>query len=136
MFDRSVAKEKFRALNGSQESVEGTAGWFVHHHANALECVEIWSEEIRLSDAKRCLILVHLANDILQTSRRKGPEYMQCYSTVLPVALPYCVSMFSLPQKQKLQHVIDVWRERQVSFMFALTLPHTFLKEVSVQPRA
>ena len=39
------------------------------------------------ASAAKKLSLLHLANDILQNSRRKGPEYIREFGKVMPEAM-------------------------------------------------
>jgi hypothetical protein len=43
-----------------------------------------------VADAKKKLVLLYLANDVLQNSRKSGPAFANAYSNVLPAAIAAC----------------------------------------------
>ena len=50
--------------------------------------VELWEKDFNKSrDVDRMLALLYLANDILQNSRKKGPQFITQFYTKLPAAM-------------------------------------------------
>ena len=55
--------------------------------------VSTWEVEFfnRSPDVQKKLALLYLANDVLQNSRKKGPQYVQEFYRALPKALKHVV---------------------------------------------
>ncbi len=67
-----------------------------------------------LVEAKRKLTLLYLANDVIQSCKKKGPEFKSEFSKVLPRA-------FQLVSKEKddslsksVERIVSVWEDRKV----------------------
>ena len=59
-----------------------------HCLQDAGQIVELWNREFtRSQDVNRMLALIYLANDILQNSRKKGPQFVNEFFTRLPPAV-------------------------------------------------
>ena len=80
--------------------------WVKFHKKKCRQSVEIWDRELyngtiflwlwknkhtlihrNIAQKERKLVYLYLANDIMQTSRKKGGEFIQEYAKVLPRAI-------------------------------------------------
>lgn len=61
--------------------------WCISHQKRAKEIVETWVKLFNASQKDQRIAYLHLANDILQNSRRKGSEFVNEFWKVLPEAL-------------------------------------------------
>lgn len=93
-FSEQALQDKLSRLSSSQDSIETLSLWIIHHRVHASASVELWlrsfieCESVIDSGCVNCvtcvitcsagpdkrLLLIYLANDILQNSRRKGAE--------------------------------------------------------------
>jgi hypothetical protein len=83
------------------------------------------------------LVLIYLANDIAQTSRRTGREYIEAFHKALPEAFKHMMKHSDEPVQQKLKKLVRVWRDRNVWGNRALAIYNDMVKGVSepAQPR-
>lgn len=61
--------------------------WCIFHRKKAREIVETWAKKFHDAPRDQRVPFLYLANDILQNSRRKGPEFVNEFWTLLPKAL-------------------------------------------------
>ncbi|CAI7998473.1 Regulation of nuclear pre-mRNA domain-containing protein 1B [Geodia barretti] len=73
-FSVATLQEKMSRLSASQESIETLSLWIIHHKAFAKTSVAVWATSFTSADADHRLVLLYLANDILQNSRRKSAD--------------------------------------------------------------
>jgi regulator of Ty1 transposition protein 103 len=109
-FSQDSLRAKLGKLVDSQDSVTVLSQYFILHRQHAPLGVATWLEELKkgawipIGSGRRILIgrwgtastgrrlaYLHLANDIIQNSRRKGNEYILAFQKVLPEALEAAV---------------------------------------------
>ena len=80
-------ERKFAELNNSQQMIQTLSLWLIHYRKHCQTAVQTWIKFLRnhKSQAKK-LTLLYLANDVIQNSRKKGPEYMNEFAPVLKQA--------------------------------------------------
>lgn len=61
--------------------------WCIFHRKKAREIVETWAKKFHDAPIEQRVPFLYLANDILQNSRRKGPEFVDEFWIVLPRVL-------------------------------------------------
>uniref|UniRef100_A0A8C2S875 Regulation of nuclear pre-mRNA domain-containing protein n=1 Tax=Capra hircus TaxID=9925 RepID=A0A8C2S875_CAPHI len=73
-------------------------------------------QENRLYDAKpnRKLTFLYLANDVIQNSKRKGPEFTKDFAPVIVEAFKHVSSETDDSCKKHLGRVLSIWEERSV----------------------
>ena len=135
-FSAAALDKKFKSLNSTLQSIQGTAQWIIQHRKNAKTVVGQWYKELQegvrskvavirllliwtrffssVVDTKKKLTLLYLANDIIQSCKKKGPEFKVEFAKVLPRA-------FQLVSREKdeslcksVERIISVWEERKV----------------------
>ncbi len=77
------------------------------------ECLKVSAYNF-LADSKHKLTLMYLANDVIQMSKKKGPEFKLEFLKVLP----RCFQMVSRDPDGSLlksvERIVNVWEERKV----------------------
>jgi len=63
------------------------SNWCIFHRKKAKEIVDTWASKFHAAPKEQRVPFLYLANDILQNSRRKGPEFVNAFWTVLPAVL-------------------------------------------------
>lgn len=76
--------------------------------------MNIWEEAFAKADPKKRLIFIYLANDIIQNTRKRGPEFVVEFFRVLPRCLQHVLSKADASTRAKIHKVIKVWEERSV----------------------
>ena len=82
-------REKLSKLSESQQSIQTLSHWVAFHKANAAHAANVWADEAqRAVDPHRQLLLVYLANDVMQNSRRKGTPCADAFASQMATVLP------------------------------------------------
>ncbi|XP_063683058.1 regulation of nuclear pre-mRNA domain-containing protein 1B-like [Bolinopsis microptera] len=107
---------KLIELNNSQQSIQTLSGWAIHHRRNAQQIVDVWFQQLTKSPKERKLLFMFLSNDIIQNSKRKGNEFTQEFSRVLPDALShtYKSAVEDLKTIKQIDRILQIWKEREI----------------------
>ena len=73
-FTAESFKLKLSKLNESTESIQTLSHWVQYHKKACVDSAAVWAAETKALPPSRQLLYVYLANDIMQNSRRKGPD--------------------------------------------------------------
>lgn len=86
-FSVEALEKKLAELNNSQQMIQSTSLWLIHYRKHCRHAVAAWIKFLRnqKTTAKK-LTLLYLANDVIQNSRKKGPEFMNEFAAVLKQA--------------------------------------------------
>ncbi|KAI3639663.1 hypothetical protein MIR68_002357 [Amoeboaphelidium protococcarum] len=124
-------KQKMNSLNDSTAQIQTVSAYLVFYRRKAVIIAQIW-QDVLLNDAKNKLIsqinLLYLVNDILQTSRNKGPEFFDALRPILPEIMQKLYSQWQQLRSQnhaeyakkvdsivqKVQRLFNVWQERKI----------------------
>ena len=63
---------------------------------------------------ERKLAFIFLANDVVQTSRKRGPEFVEAFASALPGALRHVAKHGAAADAAQLRRLVAVWEERRV----------------------
>lgn len=74
----------------------------------------MWERELRKAKSSRKLTFLYLANDVIQNSKRKGPEFTKDFAPVIVDAFKHVSSETDENCKKHLSRVISIWEERAV----------------------
>ncbi|XP_046994576.1 regulation of nuclear pre-mRNA domain-containing protein 1A-like [Schistocerca americana] len=115
VFDESELVKKFVNLNGKQLSIETLSRWLIHHRKHHASIVRVWLSFFEKGCPKKKIVYMYLANDIIQRSRRKGPEFGQSFERALRKAF----EKLSLPQsdedtRNRIYRLLKIWEDRHV----------------------
>lgn len=130
-FSENTFIKKLEELNNSSQSIQTLSLWLIHHRKHHQEIVEIWFRELLKAKASRKLTFMYLANDVIQNSKKKGPEFGKEFGTILKKVFADLGSK-NLDEKTKssLERLLNIWSERGVydnsqiiEFKAALLLP-------------
>uniref|UniRef100_A0A1B6LCA5 CID domain-containing protein n=1 Tax=Graphocephala atropunctata TaxID=36148 RepID=A0A1B6LCA5_9HEMI len=114
-FTETALSKKLDDLNASQQSIQTLSLWLIHHRKHHEAIVRMWSKEIQKGEEGRQLTLMYLANDVIQNSKKKGPEYGREFGTVLKKAFEMVgQKMQGDKTKKSINRLLDVWEERGV----------------------
>ncbi|GAQ80279.1 hypothetical protein KFL_000500320 [Klebsormidium nitens] len=114
-FNEEILVEKLSKLNNSQTSIETLSHWCCFHRAKrSKQVVQIWGQEFTRAPTERKVTLLYLANDILQNSRKKGPEFVNEFWTVLPPLLTDKKNNGDQALQQAVARLAKIWDERKV----------------------
>lgn len=114
-FTDSALEKKLTDLNNSQQSIQTLSLWLIHHRKHHKTIVHVWFKELKKAKPSRKLTFMYLANDVIQNSKKKGPEFSKEFSSILNKAFAHvyeCVS--DAKTKSGLERIIKVWEDRNV----------------------
>ncbi|XP_058805394.1 regulation of nuclear pre-mRNA domain-containing protein 1B [Phymastichus coffea] len=112
-FTEGALVKKLMELNPSQQSIQTLSLWLIHHRKHHATIVKVWFKELCKAKDNRKLMFMYLANDVIQNSKKKGPEFGKEFETVLPKAFEH-MKRFDDKTKEKLGRLLHIWEERGV----------------------
>lgn len=113
-FSESALEKKLSELSNSQQSVQTLSLWLIHHRKHAGPIVSVWHRELRKAKSNRKLTFLYLANDVIQNSKRKGPEFTREFESVLVDAFSHVAREADEGCKKPLERLLNIWQERSV----------------------
>ncbi|KAM7150322.1 regulation of nuclear pre-mRNA domain-containing protein 1B isoform 1-T1 [Macrochelys suwanniensis] len=113
-FSESALEKKLLELSNSQQSVQTLSLWLIHHRKHAGPIVSVWHRELRKAKSSRKLTFLYLANDVIQNSKRKGPEFTREFESVLVDAFSHVAREADEGCKKPLERLLNIWQERSV----------------------
>ncbi|XP_060519889.1 regulation of nuclear pre-mRNA domain-containing protein 1B [Cylas formicarius] len=112
-FTESAFIKKLSDLNSSSQSIQTLSLWLIHHRKHYTSVVKIWLRELIKAKENRKLTFMYLANDVIQNSRKKGPEYGLEFGTSLKKAFEH-MSKCDEKTKNGLDRLLGIWQDRGV----------------------
>jgi regulator of Ty1 transposition protein 103 len=113
-YTEEVLVDKLSKLTNTQQSIQTLSHWVMYHRKRCAQSIQVWDREIYKATKERKLVFLYLANDIMQTSRKKGGEFIREFGRVLPGAIMHIYRECDLEDKKAVQRVIKIWEERKV----------------------
>ncbi|XP_056376786.1 regulation of nuclear pre-mRNA domain-containing protein 1A isoform X1 [Hyla sarda] len=113
-FSEAALEKKLSELSNSQQSVQTLSLWLIHHRKHSRVIVSVWDRELRKAKPNRKLTFLYLANDVIQNSKRKGPEFTKDFAPVIVDAFKHVSSEADEGCKKHLGRVLSIWEERAV----------------------
>ncbi|XP_016933290.2 regulation of nuclear pre-mRNA domain-containing protein 1B [Drosophila suzukii] len=114
-FTESALLKKLAELNSSQQSIQTLSLWLIHHRKHSAAIVKTWQRELENVPEPKKLTFMYLANDVIQNSKKKGPEYGKEFNHVLGKVFAHigekCGSDKLLGS---LGRILNIWLERGV----------------------
>uniref|UniRef100_A0A914V0R0 CID domain-containing protein n=1 Tax=Plectus sambesii TaxID=2011161 RepID=A0A914V0R0_9BILA len=114
VLSEEAASRRLRAVDASQESIETTSLWIMHHKDSADTMLHSWMNVFRIGTEKQRLALFYVANDVCQKTRKR-PGYDMLRSAFVP-RLIGAMSLIRSDEamKSKIIRVVDIWEQREV----------------------
>lgn len=113
-FSESALEKKLTELSSSQQSVQTLSLWIIHHRKHSGLIVKVWHRELKKAKPSRKLTFLYLANDVIQNSKKKGPEFTKDFESVLVDACSHVASEADDGCKKHLERLLNIWKERNL----------------------
>lgn len=114
-FSEKFFVKKLEDLNNSSQSIQTLSLWLIHHRKHHEDIVKIWFKELLAAKESRKLTFMYLANDVIQNSNKKGPEYGKQFGTVLKKAFSHLRTVSDNEKMAKgLNRLLTIWTSRGV----------------------
>uniref|UniRef100_A0A672ZJ05 Regulation of nuclear pre-mRNA domain containing 1B n=1 Tax=Sphaeramia orbicularis TaxID=375764 RepID=A0A672ZJ05_9TELE len=114
-FSESALEKKLSELSSSQQSVQTLSLWIIHHRKHSALIVKVWHRELKKAKSNRKLTFLYLANDVIQNSKKKGPEFTKDFESVLVDACSH-VARYDADEncKKHMERLLNIWKERNL----------------------
>lgn len=106
--------KKLSDLNNSQQSIQTLSLWLIHHRKHSKTIVDVWIGELRKARPPKKLTFLYLANDVIQNSKKKGPEFSRDFRSVLPDGYRDAARDADDKTKSSMERMLNIWVERNV----------------------
>ncbi|XP_056129738.1 regulation of nuclear pre-mRNA domain-containing protein 1B isoform X1 [Lampris incognitus] len=114
-FSESALEKKLSELSNSQQSVQTLSLWIIHHRKHSSLIVKVWHRELKKAKSSRKLTFLYLANDVIQNSKKKGPEFTKDFESVLVDACSHVASSDADEScKKHMERLLNIWKERSL----------------------
>lgn len=113
-FSESALEKKLSELSNSQQSVQTLSLWIIHHRKHSSLIVRVWHRELKKAKSSRKLTFLYLANDVIQNSKKKGPEFTKDFETVLVDACSHVAREADDGCKRPMERLLNIWQERSL----------------------
>ncbi|KAK9806185.1 hypothetical protein WJX72_004649 [[Myrmecia] bisecta] len=112
--NQQTLAERLSKLNSTQQSIETLSQWCIFYRKEARKIVAAWEADFSRAPMPRKLALCYLANDILQNSRKKGPEFVEQFYRALPKPLKHLRKHGDGKVRKAVDRLVNIWEERRV----------------------
>ncbi|KAL4711459.1 hypothetical protein ACJJTC_005583 [Scirpophaga incertulas] len=114
-FTENALIRKLQELNSSQQSIQTLSLWLIHHRKHHAAVVKTWYRELLKAKDNKQLTFMYLANDVIQNSKKKGPEYGKEFGEVLVDSFKHMAKTgINTKTKHSLHRILTIWLERGV----------------------
>ncbi|KAG4067453.1 hypothetical protein HA402_009690 [Bradysia odoriphaga] len=115
-FTETALIKKLVDLNPSQQSIQTLSLWLIHHRKHHSHITKSWYNEMRKAPKNKKLTFMYLANDVIQNSKKKGPEYGKEFQKVLQKAFLHIGETCGSDNKtiSSLDRILKIWEDRMV----------------------
>ncbi|KAJ2943654.1 hypothetical protein O0L34_g16766 [Tuta absoluta] len=114
-FTENALVRKLQELNSSQQSIQTLSLWLIHHRKHHAAVVKTWHKELLKAKDSKQLTFMYLANDVIQNSKKKGPEYGKEFGEVLADSFKHMAKTgINTKTKHSLHRILNIWQERGV----------------------
>merc|ERR1712241_812329 len=107
-FSEDSLEKKLVDLNQSQQSIQGLSLWIIHHRKHHSKIVSTWQRELYKAKNDRKLVFLYLANDVVQNSRKKVPEFPKEFGHCLKKVLEHLTAL-NLDEKNSEINIKTCW---------------------------
>ncbi|XP_076370693.1 regulation of nuclear pre-mRNA domain-containing protein 1B isoform X2 [Tachypleus tridentatus] len=113
-FTDAAFEKKLAELNCSQQSIQTLSLWLIHHRKHHKTIVQVWYRELLKAKPSRKLTMMYLANDVIQNSKKKGPEFSREFLCVLYKAFHNVTDVPDEKTQIGVKKILKVWEDRNV----------------------
>ncbi len=118
MLKREEVSAKLAGLANTAISIQTVSAWLLFHKRHVEEVVVVWREAVAAPEAPfaRVLLLLYLANDVMQNALKKGlAEVAAAFGRECPAAVGRATALAGGESEAgSVRRLVGVWRERGV----------------------
>jgi len=114
-FSDDAVKAKLSALNETQDSIVTVAQWVMFYRRHADRAIQIWFDRLKESNTSKKLILIYLANEIMQQAKvRLKDDFLNAFMPFISEATALAYKGAPQEVQIKIRRVVEVWRQRGI----------------------
>ncbi|KAE8747900.1 hypothetical protein FOCC_FOCC005513 [Frankliniella occidentalis] len=113
-FTEAGLVKRLTELNNSAQSIQTLSIWLIHHRKHHQNIVKTWFKELLKAKDSKKLTYMYLANDVIQNSKKKGPEFGKEFGNVLRKSFDAVASSGDEKTSNSLDRILTIWDERGV----------------------
>ncbi|XP_030567887.1 uncharacterized protein LOC115767720 isoform X3 [Drosophila novamexicana] len=110
-FDEELFETRLEALKDTQECIQQMSNWCLQHRLNHKKIIQCWLNVFKRVRVDHRLVLFYLANDVIQYSKRKRYEFVECWATALQRAT---TMVRDERVKGKILRIFKIWEQREI----------------------
>ncbi|XP_030384006.1 regulation of nuclear pre-mRNA domain-containing protein 2 [Scaptodrosophila lebanonensis] len=110
-FDEELFETRLEALKDTQEGIQQMSTWCLQHRPNHKKIIQCWLNVFKRVRVDHRLVLFYLANDVIQYSKRKRYEFVECWATALQRAT---TMVRDERVKSKILRIFKIWEQREI----------------------
>eukprot|EP01114_Cavostelium_apophysatum_P024443 TRINITY_DN9567_c0_g1_i1.p1 TRINITY_DN9567_c0_g1~~TRINITY_DN9567_c0_g1_i1.p1 ORF type:complete len:381 (-),score=77.00 TRINITY_DN9567_c0_g1_i1:8-1150(-) len=122
-YSEQVLSEKLAKMNNTQQSIQTLSHWIMYHRKRYIQSVEVWENELIKASPDRKLVFIFLANDIMQNSRKRGPEFIKEFAKCIKRLVATVYRQGNHDDRKNIDRILEVWDQRTV-------FPTAFIEEI------
>ncbi|GIX72534.1 regulation of nuclear pre-mRNA domain-containing protein 2 [Caerostris darwini] len=108
----TALEKKFQGATNTQDSIQALSLWLLHHKTHHQKIVAAWMKVLQKAKISHRLTLFHLANDVVQNSKRKGfLSFVNSFAEVLKEAT---LLVRDEHIRSSILRVFDIWEQRSI----------------------
>lgn len=105
-------EKRFNAVSTSAGSIQSLSSLCLHYKNHHKRIAQIWLRCLQKAKVPHRLILIYLANDIVQNAKRKNSvSFIEDFKTILKDTIPY---LRDEKIRQQVERVFSIWQDRSV----------------------
>jgi len=114
-FSEASFERKLAELRESQKEIQAMSAYCIHHRVHFRVMVRVWYKNLKGLSLGRKLSAMYLVNDVVQNSRKKGPEFAKEFGTVMRRVFEH-LATGDLDERTiaSITKLVGVWQERQI----------------------
>ncbi|KAH8412829.1 hypothetical protein KR009_006054 [Drosophila setifemur] len=110
-FDEELFETRLEALKDTQDGIQQMSNWCLQHRSNYKKIIQCWLNVFKRVRVDHRLVLFYLANDVIQYSKRKRYEFVECWATALQRAT---TMVRDERVKDKILRIFKIWEQREI----------------------
>jgi len=114
-FSEAIFEKKLLELRDSQKEIQSLSQFCVHFRQHSKIVVKVWYKNLKTQVPARKLTSMYLANDVVQNSKKKGPEFGKEFGLVMRKAFDHLSGIeFDEKTIMSIVRLVAIWQERQI----------------------
>lgn len=88
-YSDSEFEKKLMLLKNTRDAIKSLSAWCIKRHGHYKSIISVWLNSIKKVKIEKRLTLFYLANDIIQSSKKKKYKFINGWATTIQKTIPY-----------------------------------------------